>query len=73
MSWQKRLRIMWAVWRQRQQWHVKTCAECAATWLSGGPLHEELIHVCDACEAERINRMLEFSEREYERITRGAA
>ena len=69
MSITKRVRLLLTLWQQ--EWHQKTCAECSATWWAVGPERPELISICDACEVENLNRFMEFSEREYQRITKG--
>lgn len=74
MTFGKRLRVLWAA--SYQEWHQKTCAECSFTWWAEGKLRPEVIDICDACEAENVDRMLEFAERryhmhlEYERLQR---
>lgn len=69
MTLRKRLRVILAA--LTQQWHERTCAECSNKWMAVGPCHPELIHICDACELEEINRFSEFAEREYQRTIKG--
>ena len=63
MSLLKRWRILKAV--LFTHWHEKTCAECSFKWFSQGKCRPEVIDMCDACEAENVDRMLAHAERQY--------
>jgi hypothetical protein len=69
MSFLKRIRVMW--YAASQQWHEKTCANCEAKWMAIGKSRPELVTVCDACQAEEIDRFMRHTEYEYQRQMRG--
>jgi hypothetical protein len=69
MSIVKRLKVMW--YAASQEWHTKTCGECGETWMAVGPLHPELIHICDACEMKELERFQAFAEREWHQQSKG--
>lgn len=69
MTFRKRWRVITAA--LFQEWHEKTCAECEAKWMALGP-HTELIAICDACEAEHMDRFMNKMEQEYHRLKQAA-
>jgi hypothetical protein len=69
MTLRKRWRLIVAA--MFQQWHQRTCGECGSRWMAVGPLHPELIHICDACELKELERFQAFAEREWHQQSKG--
>lgn len=69
MSIFKRLRVMWALAKQR--WHQQTCSECGFKWMALGKARPELIRMCDVCQVEQLDKFMEFADREYQRVLKG--